>query len=163
MPATKSKSERSSKVNLTDSVQYVKGIGPVRAEALGEIGVETVEDLLYYIPRRYLDRSTILPIAKVRAGATVTVIGRGVVVAPVSGLDALAEAVGRATAAVGRPPDPRPFLGHVTLARCRDDDVAALAGQPMEGSWTATEVALVASERHADRPRYRTVARQPLR
>ena len=76
MPATKSKSERSSKVNLTDSVQYVKGIGPVRAEALGQIGVETVEDLLYYIPRRYLDRSTILPIAKVRAGSTVTVIGR---------------------------------------------------------------------------------------
>lgn len=76
MPATKSKSERSSKVNLTDSVQYVKGIGPVRAEALGETGVETVEDLLYYIPRRYLDRSTILLMAKVRVGSTVTVIGR---------------------------------------------------------------------------------------
>jgi ATP-dependent DNA helicase RecG len=76
LPATKSRSERSLKVDLTDSVQYVKGIGPVRAEALGQIGVETVEDLLYYIPRRYLDRSTILPIAKVRAGSTVTVIGR---------------------------------------------------------------------------------------
>ncbi|MGB2988848.1 MAG: OB-fold nucleic acid binding domain-containing protein, partial [Candidatus Zixiibacteriota bacterium] len=76
MPTTKPKPERSPKVGLTDSVQYVKGIGPVRAEALTQIGVETVEDLLYYIPRRYLDRSTILPMAKVRAGSTATVIGR---------------------------------------------------------------------------------------
>ena len=76
MSATKSKTEKSPKVNLTSSVQYVKGIGPVKAEALGQIGVETVEDLLYYIPRRYLDRSTILPVAKVRVGSTVTVIGR---------------------------------------------------------------------------------------
>lgn len=76
MPTTKSKTEKSLKVGLTDSVQYVKGIGPVRAEALRQTGVETVEDLLYYIPRRYLDRSTILPMAKVRAGSTATVIGR---------------------------------------------------------------------------------------
>jgi ATP-dependent DNA helicase RecG len=76
LPTTKSKTEKSPNVDLTGSVQYVKGIGPVRAEALGQIGVETVEDLLYYIPRRYLDRSTILPMAKVRAGSTATVIGR---------------------------------------------------------------------------------------
>jgi RecG-like helicase len=69
LSTTKSKTEKSPKLDLTDSVQYVKGIGPVRAEALGQIGVETVEDLLYYVPRRYLDRSTILPTAKgVRAG-----------------------------------------------------------------------------------------------
>jgi ATP-dependent DNA helicase RecG len=76
LSTTKSKTEKSPKLDLTDSVQYVKGIGPVRAEALGQIGVETVEDLLYYVPRRYLDRSTILPTAKVRAGSTATVIGR---------------------------------------------------------------------------------------
>ncbi|UCB51520.1 MAG: ATP-dependent DNA helicase RecG, partial [Candidatus Zixiibacteriota bacterium] len=76
MPTTKSKTEKSSKLDLTSSVQYVKGIGPVRAEALGQIGVETVEDLLYYIPRRYLDRSAILLMAKVKVGSTATVIGR---------------------------------------------------------------------------------------
>jgi ATP-dependent DNA helicase RecG len=73
---TKPKTEKYLRVELKDSVQYLKGIGPVRAEALNQIGVETVEDLLYYIPRRYLDRSTILPMGKVKVGTTVTVIGR---------------------------------------------------------------------------------------
>ncbi|MCK4224933.1 MAG: ATP-dependent DNA helicase RecG [candidate division Zixibacteria bacterium] len=64
------------RVELKESVQYLKGIGPQRAEALKSAGIETVEDLLYYIPRRYLDRSTILPMAKVKVGSATTVIGR---------------------------------------------------------------------------------------
>jgi len=43
---------------LSDSVTALQGIGPKKALALKEeAGVETLEDLLYYIPRRYLDRS----------------------------------------------------------------------------------------------------------
>ena len=76
MATTKVRTEKHLRVELKESVQYLKGIGPQRAEALKSAGIETVEDLLYYIPRRYLDRSTILPMAKVKVGSATTVIGR---------------------------------------------------------------------------------------
>ncbi|MDD4939605.1 MAG: ATP-dependent DNA helicase RecG [Candidatus Omnitrophica bacterium] len=37
-------------------VRYLKGVGPKRASAFEKIGVNTVEDLLYYFPKRYEDR-----------------------------------------------------------------------------------------------------------
>ncbi len=76
MPSTTTKTEKHHPVQLTSSIQYLKGIGPVKAEALKQIGIETVEDLLYYIPRKYLDRSAILPIEKLQEGTVATVIGR---------------------------------------------------------------------------------------
>ncbi len=43
---------------LTDGVTALQGIGSKKALVLREeAGIETVEDLLYYIPRRYIDRS----------------------------------------------------------------------------------------------------------
>jgi len=72
----KVKTEKHLRVELNDSVQYLKGVGPVKAQALTQIGIDTIEDLLYYIPRRYLDRSTVLPMGKVKVGSTVTVIGK---------------------------------------------------------------------------------------
>ena len=54
--------------NLQDSVQYVKGVGPKRLDVLKRLGIETIEDLLLYIPRDYEDRSNITPIAKLRVG-----------------------------------------------------------------------------------------------
>ncbi len=60
----------------SDPVQYAKGIGPVRAEALAEVGVETVEDLLYYLPRRYLDRRNIAAIADLKIGDRAVVMAR---------------------------------------------------------------------------------------
>lgn len=60
---------------LDSSVQYIKGIGPKRAELLRlEVGIETVEDLLYYIPRRYLDRSTFRPIKSLVVGENATIV-----------------------------------------------------------------------------------------
>ena len=60
-------------------LQYVKGIGPKRSAALESIGITTVDDLLYYFPRGYLDRSTIVPISSLKSFAAkreeVTVIG----------------------------------------------------------------------------------------
>lgn len=44
------------------SIQYLKGIGPKRGAVLKENGLETVEDLLHYYPRGYLDRSQIVRI-----------------------------------------------------------------------------------------------------
>ena len=35
----------------------IKGIGPARSKALSEAGINSVYDLLYYLPRRHLDRN----------------------------------------------------------------------------------------------------------
>ena len=45
---------------LKTPVQSLKGIGSKRATVLQTIGIETVRDLIYYFPRKYLDRSTIV-------------------------------------------------------------------------------------------------------
>ncbi|RKZ24524.1 DNA helicase RecG [bacterium] len=62
-------------MNLESPVQYLKGVGPRKAELLKKLGVESLKDLLYLSPRRWLDRSVIKPIGSVRNGETVTVIG----------------------------------------------------------------------------------------
>ncbi|MCJ7459449.1 MAG: ATP-dependent DNA helicase RecG [candidate division Zixibacteria bacterium] len=66
---------RPRKLDLQSPVQYLKGIGPVKAEALATIGINSVEDLLYHIPRRYLDRSTITPIDELQINSRATVMG----------------------------------------------------------------------------------------
>ncbi|MEX1051213.1 MAG: ATP-dependent DNA helicase RecG, partial [Gemmatimonadales bacterium] len=57
-------------------VQFLKGVGPRRAEQFARLGINSIEDLLYHTPHRYLDASTVTPIAKVRVGGEVTVVGR---------------------------------------------------------------------------------------
>ena len=56
------------------SVQYVKGIGPRLAEVLAAKGIETVDDLLHYLPFRYEDRLNPRGISELRAGEMATVI-----------------------------------------------------------------------------------------
>jgi ATP-dependent DNA helicase RecG len=66
-------------LRLDTPVQFLKGVGERRADFLGRLDIRTVRDLLYHIPFRYLDATTVTPIAKVRsaaAGAEVTVVGR---------------------------------------------------------------------------------------
>lgn len=46
--------------SLTDSLQYLKTVGPRRAEQLAKAGLRTARDLLFYFPTRYLDRTTLL-------------------------------------------------------------------------------------------------------
>lgn len=60
---------------LDTEVQFLKGIGPKLAELLGKAGLRTVRDVLYYIPRRYEDRTNTPPIASVRPGQWVTLRG----------------------------------------------------------------------------------------
>lgn len=63
-------------MQLSDSVQYVKGVGPQRLKLFHRCGIFTIADLLYYFPRRYEDRTRIKPIAKVRLGEFETVKGK---------------------------------------------------------------------------------------
>ncbi len=60
---------------LDTPIQYLKGIGPKRAELLQNLGIGRIEDLLYYFPKRYEDRSQLLPISKVRSGELQTIKG----------------------------------------------------------------------------------------
>ena len=57
-------------------VTYLKGVGPARAEALERLGVVTAGDLLYHIPHRYEDASTVSTIASLETGMQGTVVGR---------------------------------------------------------------------------------------
>jgi len=63
------------RIDLQSPIQYLKGIGPTKAKALDSMGIKTVEDLLYHIPRRYLDRSTFTPISQLQVNSKVTVMG----------------------------------------------------------------------------------------
>jgi ATP-dependent DNA helicase RecG len=56
-------------------VKYLKGVGPVRAETLAARGIRTVEDLLYYTPFRYEDRTHITRIRDLVPGQTTTILG----------------------------------------------------------------------------------------
>ncbi|MFH5833325.1 ATP-dependent DNA helicase RecG [Halalkalibaculum sp. DA384] len=48
-----------------------------RLKALSEHGIESIGDLLHFLPRRYLDRTTVLPIRNLDGkGEEVTVVGR---------------------------------------------------------------------------------------
>ena len=60
---------------LQKPLQYLKGVGPKRAELLGRLGLFATHDLLYFLPRDYQDRSQITPIKDVKFGSTATVKG----------------------------------------------------------------------------------------
>ncbi|GAB1372049.1 hypothetical protein MASR1M45_21110 [Candidatus Kapaibacterium sp.] len=45
------------KRNLLDKLQYIKGVGPKRAEAFINEGIRNTFDLLTYFPRAYIDRT----------------------------------------------------------------------------------------------------------
>src|SRR5688572_5851947 len=57
-------------------VTYLKGVGPRRAEALRRLGVVTARDLLFHVPHRYEDASTVSPISSLEPGMDATIIGR---------------------------------------------------------------------------------------
>ncbi len=49
---------------LETPVQYLKGVGPKVAKLLKKLGIGTIEDLIYFFPRDYEDRTEIRPVAK---------------------------------------------------------------------------------------------------
>ena len=58
-----------------NSVTRLKGVGKSRAEKLKNLGIETISDLLYHLPRSYLDYSKYTPTAEIRDGQAVLVKG----------------------------------------------------------------------------------------
>ncbi|NMC43567.1 MAG: ATP-dependent DNA helicase RecG, partial [candidate division Zixibacteria bacterium] len=64
------------KLEFTTEIQYLKGVGPRRGAVLAAHGVDTVGKLLYYFPRKYIDRSQTATIASLREHDYKTVVGR---------------------------------------------------------------------------------------
>ncbi|PYV26043.1 MAG: ATP-dependent DNA helicase RecG [Acidobacteria bacterium] len=65
-----------SRLTLSSEVKYLKGVGPARAELLASRAIRTVEDLLYYTPFRYEDRTRLTRIRDLVPGQTTTVLGK---------------------------------------------------------------------------------------
>ena len=61
---------------LDAPVQYLKGVGPRRAENLAGLDIRKARDLLYHVPRRYEDASTVQPVAGLQVGDSAVVVGR---------------------------------------------------------------------------------------
>jgi 2'-5' RNA ligase len=89
-------------------------------------------------------------------------LGRSTVVVPVAGLDQLAAATIEATAEVGVPPDPRPFTGHLTIARLKGRAACGVAGQPFRATFPVREIHLVRSHLDSSGARYEVVASRQL-
>src|SRR5580693_7362928 len=63
-------------ISLQTEVRMVKGVGPQRAELLGQRGIYTLEDLLNYLPFRYEDRIHFSKIKDVEPDGAYTIRAR---------------------------------------------------------------------------------------
>ena len=63
-------------VRLDTPVKFLKGIGERRAEQLERLGIRTAQDLLWHLPHRYIDASTVTPLVRAEVGQEVACIGR---------------------------------------------------------------------------------------
>ena len=52
----------------------MKGVGSVRGKTFQTLGVETIRDLLYYFPRRHLDRTALTKINQLKVDSQATII-----------------------------------------------------------------------------------------
>ncbi|MCS7237739.1 MAG: ATP-dependent DNA helicase RecG [Thermoguttaceae bacterium] len=60
---------------LNRPVQYLKGVGPQRAELLARLGITTVKDVLFYFPRDYFDLTDYREITFLEEGKVQSVEG----------------------------------------------------------------------------------------
>jgi len=63
-------------VELTDDARRLPGLGMAKPAALRALGIETVKDLLFHLPRRHEDRTTFRPLRSLEEGETAVVRGR---------------------------------------------------------------------------------------
>jgi ATP-dependent DNA helicase RecG len=67
---------RSGTPRLDTPVKFLKGIGERRAEQFERLGIRTARDLLWHLPHRYVDASSVTPLASARLGQEVACVGR---------------------------------------------------------------------------------------
>ena len=67
---------------LQTSLQYLKGVGPQRAKLLSRLGLETVEDALFFVPGRHEDRSRLTPFSTLGEGKAQSCSGTIVGISP---------------------------------------------------------------------------------
>lgn len=60
---------------LATPVQFLKGVGPQRAERLANLGLRTAQDVLFFFPRDYQDLTDVRPIANFEEGTLLSVLG----------------------------------------------------------------------------------------
>lgn len=65
---------QASLIGLTADLTVLSGIGPKTAQTLEQLGLRTLEDLLYYFPRRYDDYSQMKPINRLKYGDEVSIL-----------------------------------------------------------------------------------------
>ena len=63
------------KLSLSMPVQYLKGVGPAKANAFAQLGVETVGDLLEYFPRDWIFAPDAVKIGQIKPNVNVTIMG----------------------------------------------------------------------------------------
>jgi RNA 2',3'-cyclic 3'-phosphodiesterase len=132
------------------------------------IGVRWVAREHWHVTLRFIGEAAVdhvvadlaaapLPRVTARAGPAIDTFGGRQVVVPVGGVDALARAVRAATSTIGEH-DPRPFRGHLTLARVRRNEPTPLLGVAFDASFVIDSVDLVVSDNRRDGPVYTPVA-----
>lgn len=62
--------------DISAPIRYLKGIGPKRAALFNRLGINSAEDLIYYFPRRYEDRTRVIEISQLKLGEYQTVKAR---------------------------------------------------------------------------------------
>ena len=67
--------QRAEEQNTAAPVTRLRGVGPQVAERLARLGILSVEDLLFHLPRSYEDRSRIVPLGSLRPGMHAMVEG----------------------------------------------------------------------------------------
>ena len=68
-------SPKANNLDTTTPVQFVKGVGPKRAQTFAQLGVNTLADLLEYFPRDWVFMPEPVKISHVRPKQTATIVG----------------------------------------------------------------------------------------
>ena len=66
--------DATSPAGLKTELKVLQGIGPVKTGLFNSLGVHSIEDLLYYFPRRYVDYSTLKTINRLEYDDELTII-----------------------------------------------------------------------------------------
>ena len=67
--------EQDNKDGLKTPAQFIKGVGPNRAEMLEKLGLRTARDILFFFPRDYKQTATVTNINQLEEGQHVSVVG----------------------------------------------------------------------------------------